>query len=106
MKKDHTQAMKIRKLFSAEVLGTNPRIPTMSIVAVQTMAEITTTLRRPNLSVRTIRQIEVKRAIIAVHSCQRGLSGKLGESTQDGGDKKCISEPALPKEQAGVCVQK
>jgi hypothetical protein len=47
-------------------LGTKPRMPTMSIVRVQIPAAVTTTIRRPNLSVNRISEIDVIRAMIAV----------------------------------------
>ena len=65
LKKDQTHAVKIRKFCSGGVFETKPRMPTTSIVMVQTRAAINTICRRPNLSVRVIRQTEVKRAMIA-----------------------------------------
>lgn len=65
LKKDQTQAMKIRKFCSGSVFGANPRIPTTSSVMVHTIAATTTTRRRPNLSVSVMRQIDVTKATTA-----------------------------------------
>ena len=65
LKKDQTQATKIKKFFRASVFGTKPRIPTTSMVEVHTIAAMMTMRRRPNLSVNVIRQIEVTSAMTA-----------------------------------------
>ena len=66
MQNDQTQAVKIRKFFKGPVLGTKPSIPTTIIVTVQMMAATKTMTRRPTLSLRRMRAIEVARAITAV----------------------------------------
>lgn len=74
LKKDQTQATKMRKFFRASVLGTNPKIPTTNMVQVQTIVAMMTIRRRPNLSVRVIKQTEVTSAMTAAHvSCFHGL---------------------------------
>jgi hypothetical protein len=106
LKKDHTQATKMRKFFNAPVLGTKPRIPTINMAMVHTMAEMTTTRRRPNLSVRRISETDVTRAMIAI-SCQSTLPTQTGRQlTQDGCNEKGVSESALLEEQTGICVEK
>jgi len=65
LKNDQTHATKIRKFFKASVFDTKPRIPTTSIVTVQTTAAMNTMRRRPNLSVAKMRQMLVTRAMIA-----------------------------------------
>ena len=69
MKNDQMHATKIRKFFNGIVFSTKPRIPTISMVKVQIAAENTTTRRRPNLSVRAIRETEATRAMIAIICC-------------------------------------
>jgi hypothetical protein len=105
LKNDQTQAVKMRKFCSGSVFGTKPRMPTTSIVNVQTIAATTTMRRRPNLSVSVMRQIDVTRAIIACKRQRLELSLPSGSLTHNGRDEKRIIEAALSEEQASVGVE-
>jgi hypothetical protein len=71
LKNDQTHASKMRKFLRGVVLGTKPRMPTISMVMVHTIEATTTTIRRPNLSVKVMREMDVTRAMTA----GRGQSG-------------------------------
>lgn len=75
MKNDHTQAMNIRKFWSGVVMGTNPRIPTMSRAMASVNVPTSTTGRRPNLSVARISVTDTTREMTArCDTSQRSLA--------------------------------